>query len=416
MLPGSTWMKILILIMALVGIAFMAMLAVVNAFPAGMTIGLVAVLFGLLLITWLMLCRKSLPPRILGVLLSLVFLIIYGVGTYYLGSTYAAFNRMSNTGDEGAISSTGKNITTESFNVYITGIDQWESEKGLDLERSDVNMIVTVCPNTHKILLTSIPRDTYVPLHRTGDMDKLTHTGIYGVDETINTMEEWLGIDMDYYLKMNFTAVVDVINAIGGVDVYSPVEFVPVKRDWWTVKKGWNHMNGKQALAFARERKAFNSEDSKRVENQQRVVDAIIKKLTTSPAILTRYPDILAAASENMSTNMTNEEMQALVKMQLSDLGEWDVMTQKLIGSYEMDYVASLTQESTFLVYKADQDSKRQIVDTILSIMSPSIAEIEQYEKEREEARMEQSLKDFMSKITGRNSDSDAADDEGSDE
>ena len=218
-------------------------------------------------------------------------------------------------------------------------------------------MIVTVNPVTRRILLTSIPRDAYIKLHTAQQMDKLTHTGVYGVDETINTVQDWLGVDLNYYVKMNFTAVVDVINAIGGVDVYSPKEFVPTKRDWWTVKKGWNHMNGKQALAFARERKAFKGEDSKRVENQQRVVDAILKKLMTSPALLTSYPDILKAASDNMSTNMTSDEMQQVVKMQLADLGIWDIQNQKITGEYDMDYVASLTQSQKFLVYKTKKSS-----------------------------------------------------------
>lgn len=116
-------------------------------------------------------------------------------------------------------------MTEEPFNVYITGIDQWASEKGMDLERSDVNMIVTVNPATKQMLLTSIPRDSYVKLHTAQQMDKLTHTGIYGVDETLNTVSDWLGVDMNYYVKMNFTGAMTIITAMDGIDVYSPVAF-----------------------------------------------------------------------------------------------------------------------------------------------------------------------------------------------
>ena len=222
--PENKLYTVLILIMALVAIAFLAMIAVVNAFPANMTMGLVAALFAVLLLAWVLLARRQRPLRVLGLLVALLFLTFYGLGTYYLGTTYAMFARISN--NEAPVKpSEGLDPTQDSFNVYITGIDQWNKEKGLDLERSDVNMIVTVCPQTRKILLTSIPRDAYVELDRVPEMDKLTHTGIYGVDETLKTVEKWLGIDLNYYVKMNFSAVRDVINAMGGVDVYSPVAF-----------------------------------------------------------------------------------------------------------------------------------------------------------------------------------------------
>lgn len=367
---------IIYLLMAVVAVAFLAMLTVVNAFPTNMTMALVGVLVALLLLAGILLGRRNKWVRMFGVLVAVFFVAVYGLGTYYLANTYAMFARISNS-NEATRTTDEIDLTETAFNIYITGIDQWESEIGYDLERSDVNMIVTVSPKVRKILLTSIPRDTYVPLHRTGTMDKLTHTGVYGVDETLDTVEDWLGIDLNYYVKMNFTAVVDIINAIGGIDVYSPKEFVPVKRNWWTVKKGWNHMTGKQALAFARERKAFDGEDAQRVDNQQRVVDAILKKMMTSPALLTNYGDILEAAGSNMSTNMSNSEMQQLVKMQLEDLGEWEIESQKITGEYDMDYVASLTQDQKFQVYKADSESVEEVLEKISEVMNPTEEEIQ---------------------------------------
>ena len=395
------------LLMALVGAAFMVMMTVVDAIPAGMTNAIVGVLIALLVLAFILLGRSKRWVRILGLVVALLFIGVYGLGTYYLAHTYAMFNRISEA--DTASQKTGEfDLTTQPFNIYITGIDQWESEKGKDLERSDVNMVVTVNPVTRKILMTSIPRDSYVKLHTAQQMDKLTHTGVYGVDETINTVQDWLGIDLNYYVKMNFTAVVDVINAIDGVDVYSPTEFVPTKRDWWTVKKGWNHMNGKQALAFARERKAFEGKDSIRVENQQRVVDAILKKLMTSPALLTSYPDILAAASNNMSTNMTSAEMQAVVRMQLADLGAWDIQSQKITGEYDMDYVASLTQEQKFQVYKTDPDSVNECLAAIDGIMNPTAEELAQIE----EARKKSTLLRFIKGLTGRSDETENSEDQ----
>lgn len=387
---------VVLLIMALVAIAFLAMLTVVSALPAGYTMVLVAIMFVMLILADILLIRKQKGFRIAGVLLAVVFLAIYGIGTYYLGNTYAMFSRIADNNESRHVSaSSGLDLTEDSYNIYVTGIDMWSTEKGKDLERSDVNMIVTVCPKTRTILLTSIPRDAYVKLHTAGEMDKLTHTGVYGVDETINTVQDWLGLDMNYYVKMNFSAIVGIINAIGGVDVYSPKEFNPTKRSWKTVKKGWNHMNGKDALAFARERKAFNNEDSIRVENQQRVVDAILKKMMTSPALLTGYTKILEAASDNMSTNMSSDDMQELVKMQLADLGEWNIEMQKIEGEYDMDYVASLTQEQKFQVYKTDDKSVAACLDKINAVMNPTEEELKAVEENKKKA----SLTNFLSKL-----------------
>ncbi len=376
-LPENRIYAVVLLIMALIAIAFLCMIAVVNAFPAGINMALIGALIVLFAGSWILLARKQKSLRAVGIFMAVLFVAFYGLGTYYLGETYAMFTKISN--EETAVkASEGMDPTQDSFNVYITGIDQWNKERGEDLERSDVNMIVTVCPKTRKILLTSIPRDTYIMLYHVPEMDKLTHTGIYGVEETIRSVENWLGINMDYYVKMNFSAVRDVINAIDGVDVYSPIAFES-SISYYQYEKGMNHMNGKKALFFARERKAFGEDDSIRVENQQRVVKAVIDKMTSSTTLLTKYADIVGAAGRSLETNMSNDDMQNLVKMQLGDLSSWDVESQKVIGEYEMDYVASMAKTSQYLVYKADPDSVRSCIDNINAVMNPTEEDINEY-------------------------------------
>lgn len=398
LLPGNTRYTVILLLTALVAAAFLAMMAAVNAFPAGLSLGLAGALMILLILCGVLFCRKRRWLRIMGLFLAVLLISAYGLGTYYLGTTYAMFARISGNGSETA--SGGIDLTEDPFNIYVTGIDQWAKEKGLDLERSDVNMIVTVCPKTRRVLLTSIPRDTYVELYHVPEMDKLTHTGIYGVDETLNTVEKWLKIDLDYYVKLNFSSVRDIINAMGGIDVYSPTAFTT---SLWGYKfeKGWNHLDGKEALFFARERKAFEGKDSIRVENQQRVVKACIDKLTKSATLLTSYGDILDAAGKNMETSLSAADISSLVKMQLQDFSGWDVETQKVEGEYAEDYVASLTHEQMFMVYKPLDSSVKKVRKNIRKTMNPTEEEIEQ----AEEARRKDSALRFIRRLLNRGGD-----------
>ena len=334
--PKRPFYAVIVLLMGLAAIALLASMILFDVFPTDLTIIIIVLMLSMLIISSVLMARRRRWKRILGILFAMVFIFIVGSVTYYLDATFAMMNKIS--ANSMANTETGKGAsidpTTQPFNLYITGIDRWAGEE--DLDRSDVNMIMTIHPVTKKIMLTSIPRDTYVKLHTAQQMDKLTHTGIYGVDETINTVEDWLGLDLNYYLKLNFSSMRGIINAIGGIDVYSPVAFDSDISDC-SYKKGWNHLNGREALYFARERHAFEGQDSARVENQQRVVKAIIKKLTSSSTLLTSYGDIMSVAGSNLSTNMSPDEIQELVKMQMSDLASWDVQTQKIEGEYDMD-------------------------------------------------------------------------------
>lgn len=374
---------IALLIMGLAVAAFLVMLILADILPPDLTIIITVAVMALLLLTNFMFSSRYRWKRIIGIFLALIVVAGLAFVTNFLGSTYAMFNKMAGS-TMTAVGPTAKSVDTteESFNIYLTGIDQWESEKGLDLERSDVNMLVTVNPVTKKVLLTSIPRDTYVKLHTAQQMDKLTHTGVYGVDETLNTVEDWLGIDINYYVKMNFTGAKDIINAMDGIAVYSPVAFESSLKGY-KYEKGWNAMGGSRALYFARERKAFEGQDSIRVENQQRVIEAIIKKMTSKTTLLTKYGDIMSAAGDNIATNMPASDMTALAKMQITDLSEWDIEKQKIEGEYDMDYVASLTQSQKFSIYRPDQSSVRNCLTGIDNLMNPSLADIESAEENR---------------------------------
>ena len=375
-IPRKPFYMVTLLLMALVTAGFLIMLIVTDVLPPDLTIILALVVLALLLLSCFLFASRRRWKRITGLLFACVFVGVMAFVMNFMGSTYAMIDKISGS-SYGATGPAAKSvsITEQPFNIYITGIDQWESEKGLDLERSDVNMIMTVNPVTKKILLTSIPRDTYVKLHTAQQMDKLTHTGVYGVDETLNTVEDWLGIDLNYYVKMNFTAAKDIINAMDGISVYSPVAFESSLKGY-KYEKGWNRMGGSKALYFARERKAFEGQDSIRVENQQRVIKAMIKKMTSSSTLLMKYGDIMEAAGDNMSTNMPAHDMTELAKMQITELSPWDVESQKIEGEYDMDYVASLTQSQKFSIYRPDAESVNKCLAAIRDVTNPSVSEM----------------------------------------
>ena len=221
------------------------------------------------------------------------------------------------------------------FNVYITGIDTSGSIN--NVSRSDANIIATVNTNTHEVLLTSIPRDYYVTLHSKDSKDKLTHSGIYGVNETVTTVEDLLDIDINYYVRVNFTTVIKLVDTLGGVDVYSEYDF---SSGGYQFSKGYNHLNGESALVFSRERYSFASGDNQRVKNQQAVIEAIMKKVLNSTTLLTKYTDILKSLEGSFQTNIQQNEISNLVKSQLENMSSWTIKSNALTGtgSYESTY------------------------------------------------------------------------------
>jgi len=224
-------------------------------------------------------------------------------------------------------------VFEEPFNIYISGIDT--SGNISNVARSDVNMVMTINPSTHKILLTSIPRDYYVVLHSSGARDKLTHSGMYGINESVQTIEDLLGIDINYYFRVNFNAVVNLVDAIGGININSDVDY---SFTCWTDRScvfhpGLNSVGGKCALAFARERHAYATGDRHRGENQEQVLELVINKITSSSTIISKYTDILNALNGTFQTNISMEEITNLVKMQIDDMSPWRMETLNVDGT-----------------------------------------------------------------------------------
>lgn len=243
------------------------------------------------------------------------------------------------------------NVTKKPFNIYVSGIDTFGEISSVS--RSDVNMVITVNPETRQILLTSIPRDYYVKLHnKTGYKDKLTHAGLYGVDMSIETLEDLLDIEINYYVKVNFTSVIDIVNAIGGVKVYSDYTFTSL--DNYNYTKGYNQVNGEQALSFARERKAFAAGDRQRVKNQQAVFKAIFEKCT-GKSIIAKYSKLLDSLQGKFVTNMSTARLTSLIRMQLSKNYEWNITSNSLEGGDGSNYTFSAPSVKAYVMIPKEE-------------------------------------------------------------
>jgi len=268
-------------------------------------------------------------------------------------------------------------ITKTPFNVYLSGIDVYGSIKATS--RSDVNVIVTVNPNTKQILLTSTPRDYYVPLTvSNGIPDKLTHAGIHGVDCSIGTLENLYGIDIDYYVRVNFTSVRKIVDLLGGVKVYSDYDFTS---DWGpSFKKGYNQVNGKQALAFCRERHHFANGDYQRGRDHQHMIEAILNK-AMSPDILPNYADLLKTASKNFQTNMSTKEITALAKMQLNDMSQWTIKYANAAGQGASKTTYSY-QSRKLYVCVPDYNSVAKITKRINKVLKATPESVENEKSE----------------------------------
>ena len=255
------------------------------------------------------------------------------------------------------------NVTNNSYNIYISGIDTYG--KITKVSRSDVNIIATVNPTTHKVLLTSIPRDYYVTLRKYNSKDKLTHAGIYGVETSVGTLEDLLDIKINYYIKVNFTSLIRVVDALGGIDVESNYSFT--SKDGYYYKKGTNSLNGKRALSFVRERSAFEGGDRVRGQNQQIVLSAIINK-AASPLIITKYNDLLAAVDGSFITNMTEEDITKIIKKQLNEQASWQIESISLDGKDAFDYTYSYRNNKLYVMYP-DEETVEQAKTAINNTM-----------------------------------------------
>lgn len=243
-----------------------------------------------------------------------------------------------------------KQDVDQPFNIYISGIDV--AGDITTNSRSDVNIIMTVNPNTHKILLTTTPRDYYVLLPGvSGDQrDKLTHAGIYGVDESMATLESLYGIDITYYARVNFTSLIRIVDALGGVDVNSEYAF---EAGGYQFQQGSNHLNGEQALAFSRERYSFSSGDNQRGKNQEAVLTAILQK-AMSPAPLINASELITSVSDCVETNMTRTEMAKFINMQLSEGAGWTIESTAATGTGDNQACYSSGSQLLYVMWPDD--------------------------------------------------------------
>lgn len=267
-------------------------------------------------------------------------------------------------------------IVTESnaFAIYISGIDTYGSIT--TTSRSDVNIIAVVNPDTEQILLVTTPRDYYVTLPGiTGDSaDKLTHAGIYGIDVSMNTLGALYDIEFDYYARVNFSSLVGMVNALGGISVYSSSSFwISANGSNYHVLTGYNDLTGAQALAFVRERYAVSGGDFQRGINQQELIKAMIEKIT-SPAIITGAFELIESVANNVDTNMTVETMQSLIKTQISEGTDWEIIMMDAEGTSGRAYCYSYSGGTLSIVYP-NEDSVAEISEALQTILSGELLE-----------------------------------------
>ena len=262
---------------------------------------------------------------------------------------------------------TPKDVKGDSFNVYISGIDTYGPISSVS--RSDVNIIMTVNRETKKILLTTTPRDSYVPIADGGNnqKDKLTHAGIYGVDASIHTLENLYGIDLNYYARLNFTSFLKLIDLLGGVDVYNDQEFTS-RHGKFHFPVGNVHLDSEQALGFVRERYSLADGDRDRGRNQQKVIVAILQKLTSAEA-LKNYDSIIKGLQDSIQTNMPLETMMNLVNAQLESGGTYKINSQDLKGTGRMDLPSYAMPDSNLYMMEISDSSLESVKAAINDVM-----------------------------------------------
>ena len=228
------------------------------------------------------------------------------------------------------------------FTIYLSGIDNRDHTLPF-AARSDVNLIMVVNPAKHKILILNTPRDFYVPLAMNGKLDKLTHAGLYGVNESIHTLENFYGIKFNYYARINFDATSAIIDQLGGVDIHIPY-VVNTYHGHRHYEPGNYHLNGDEALDFARERVSISwaGGDRERGRNQEKIITALLQKLQQDKTNLTKLDQIFNSIAKNIQTNFTPDDLKYLVQKQLTNFSNWQ------IESIDVDGKADITSTYTY--------------------------------------------------------------------
>lgn len=285
---------------------------------------------------------------------------------------YQTSYKVENTDKANAVS----DITSKPFNVLISGSD---TRGGFDENgRSDVIMVATINPKTSTILLTSVPRDFYVTTAcdaadgcMQGALDKITHTGIHGTNTTKRTVEQLLGIEINYTFKVGFDTVTDLVDALGGVDVYVEPGYA-VSTSTFSVHEGTNHLDGEHALAYARERYSYTEGDRQRTKNQQQVLMGIVNE-ATKPSVITKYASIMDAMANTFSTTMSNEEISDLIKYQINNNPKWKMEQYMVDGTGDTLMCAELGDVASVMV--PDQSTVKMAKDKINAVLAGKSAD-----------------------------------------
>lgn len=253
-----------------------------------------------------------------------------------------------------------------SFNVYISGIDTYGALTRVS--RSDVNLILTVNPKTHKMLITTVPRDSYVNIAGGGNdqKDKLTHAGVYGIDSSVKTIENLFDTDINYYARVNFSTFMQVIDVLDGVDVYNDQAFT---RGAYDFPVGNIHLDGEKALIFARERYSLERGDLDRGRNQEKVLKAMIEK-ALSPSILINYNSFLDIMINSTDTNMSRDQVIKLINQQIDYGKSWQIDTTEVKGTGQMGLPSYAMPGSNLYMHVLNEDSVKEVSEKIEKTLS----------------------------------------------
>lgn len=267
-------------------------------------------------------------------------------------------------------------LTEESFIVYVSGSDTRDAK--LTTSRNDVNILAVVNPKAKQVLLINTPRDCQIDLSvAPGNMDKLCHCGDKGIDCSIDTLANLYETEINYYAQINFTGIIALVDALGGVTVESDRTFTTTTKSslhgdtTYDFVEGENTIDGQKALAFARERYALKEDDLGRGAHQMALIKALAKK-AMSPAVLNDFTGLLDSVKDMTATNFSATEIESLVQMQLDDPAEWDILTYNLTGQYVKAYVASYSKKKVDTMIP-DEEQLQQIKGLIYKVMNGDV-------------------------------------------
>lgn len=376
---GSKILKSLLIVNFLASIYFIYFLFKNDILPQSYRLILIIILL-LNIIISIFLCLKINSKLRFKVFLGIIFFILCAFNIfipYTLNKSISSLDAIQDdknsnqensnldSSDKSEKNSDSKINNNAGFLLYFSGIDSYgQIDK---ISRTDADILMAIRPKDKKILMVSIPRDTYVPIAGKGNnqKDKLTHSGIYGINSTVQTINNLFGVNIDYYVRVNFTSVEKIVDLLGGIDVENDHNFKVRDK---VFEKGTIHLNGKETLAFARERHSFKDGDIQRGKNQQKVLKALIKK-GSNPSIILNMNEYLQIFEEYVRTDMPREDILKLVNMEISNPGSWNIENISLKGQGKMGLKSYAMPGSNLYMYLPDEGSIREISDQIKELI-----------------------------------------------